>query len=171
MRHPLRKRPGQKGFSIVEALVAMFILSFGLLAIIAMLDTSFGASVYSRDHTRAMELAACMIDTIRQQVMTNEGVDDDRLITFDNDGTTNLVLDTASATVPAFEPGKTEYNQWKSLIANSGLIAGRGIVTIVAQDTNFANNTYLEVEVRWSSTGKLTGLLSRGVTLRTVLYQ
>lgn len=161
----MKGRNSQAGFSLIEALISIAIMAIGCLAVITMLDTAFSAGQVSRDYTLGADLAADMVDTIRNQVMTQVGADPGRLASFDNDGTASLVLDTANAT-PASDPGKGAYQRWADLIQKN-LKNGRGIVTIIQNDASVANNISVSVRVEWS--GLRLGLLKRGVTLRTVL--
>jgi type IV pilus modification protein PilV len=158
-------RSSQAGFSLVEALISIAIMAVGCLAVITMLDTAFSAGQVSRDYTLGADLAADMLDTIRNQVMTQIGADPGRLESFDNDGTASIILDTANA-APTLDPGKAAYQRWADLIQKN-LKNGRGIVTIIENDSSVAKNISVSVRVEWS--GLRLGMLKRGVTLRTVL--
>jgi type IV pilus assembly protein PilV len=67
MTRQRQHRPGRKarGFSLVEALVALLVLSIGLLGIAALYVESLGASRTAQFRTQAINLAADMADRIR----------------------------------------------------------------------------------------------------------
>jgi len=175
-----------KGFTLMEALFAITILAIGLLAVITMIDASFAAGSLSKNTTRATELASWMVDRIKQdtslatQIYT---IDRTKLLTYDNDSSTAIRIDSSLATDPANEPGRTAVRQWRALIqglavpstsnymgANTlrgeRLPAGQGIVTITPNDANKAGNHTVIVQVIWRTPG---GALARGVTIESIL--
>ena len=60
-----RHRPQQRGFTLVEALVALIVLAVGLLGIAALYVESLSASRSALLRTQAVNLAADMADRIR----------------------------------------------------------------------------------------------------------
>jgi len=182
----IRTLRSSKGFTLLEALFAISILAIGLLAVITMIDASFAAGSLSKNTTRATELASWMVDRIKQdtslttQIYTIDGT---KLLTYDNDSSTSIVVDTNLAADPANEPGRTAVRQWRALIqglavpstsnymgANTlrgeRLPAGRGTVTITPNDLNKAGNHTVIVQVIWQTPG---GALARGVTIESIL--
>lgn len=159
----------QAGFSLLEALVALGILAFGVMAVITMLDTSFMAGRLSKDYTQCTDLAAYIIEEIRYQVTTSEGigaVDDAKLATFDNDGTLDIVMDTNLAP-PTSDPGKQAFDRWSKLLKER-LQGGRGIVRIVRYDPDYSNNPSVRVTIEWPGLG--LRMLDRSVSFVTVLH-
>lgn len=164
VRQPLASR--EKGFTLIEALIAIMILAFGLLAVVTMLDVSFSAGSLSKNMTTATELAAYMLDRVRQDTMSTADpvtADDARLQTFTNTAG-SIILDTNNA-APASEPGRSAFLEWQRLfqLSDYSLPNGRGVVTITRNDVKNANNHTVTVQVTWR------GILQRGVVLETTL--
>jgi type IV pilus modification protein PilV len=171
-----------KGFTLIEALIGLFLLAFGLMAVVTMMDWSFNASTLSKTTTKATHLASWMMDRIKQDTSLVTQVYSTNIASlrsFDNDATTNVVVDTSSAVDPALEPGRTAVREWRALL--QGLAVGapvflgqdtlpgdrlpqaRGIVTITPYDPTRAGNHRVVVQVTWQ------GVLTRGVRLESVL--
>jgi type IV pilus modification protein PilV len=168
----------QRGFTLLETLISVTILAFGLLAVVTMLDVSLSASTLSRDTTKATELAGWMIDRIRQdsslatQPYTTSIAS---LRTYDNDASTSIIIDTNTAADPANEPGRTACQQWRALMQGAAIANyigvdqlrgdrlpnGRGVVTIVPYDANNGGNHSVTVNVSWG--------MGKTVQMNTVL--
>jgi type IV pilus modification protein PilV len=175
-----------RGFTLIEALIAITILAFGLLAVATMLDVSFSAGTLAKNTTKATELASWMMDRIRQESSLATQPYTTSIIglrTYDNDATADLIIDTDIAADPALEPGRTAAQQWRALIQGLAvpsvpnymgatqlrgdrLPRGRGRVTIVPYDANKGGNHSVTVLVTWSLPA---GLFARGVQLQSVL--
>lgn len=167
----MRKTPlkTQKGFSILEALVSLGILAFGVMAVITMLDTSFWAGRLSKDYTQCLDLATYLIEEMRYQVTSEKnigGVDDNKLNTYDNDGTSDIVMDTDLAP-PISDPGKQTFERWSKLLKER-FQGGRGVVRIVRYDPDYANNTSVKITIEWPGTG--LRMLDKSVSFETVLH-
>jgi type IV pilus modification protein PilV len=169
----MTKSHRQKGFSILEALLGLVILAIGVVAITIMLDTAITAGGISKEYTTAADLAADMMDTIRYQVFTDKGINATRLSSFDNDGSTDIIMSTLYA-APANEPAQSAFTRWQSEIRGN-LPKGEGSVTIEQNHPDYAGNTYVEVLIEWESSRMkgwdAVGLDTRKVRLGTVLYQ
>lgn len=175
----------QRGFTLLETLMAVTILAFGLLAIVTMLDVSFNASTLAKNTTKATELASWMIDRIRQdsslatQPYTASIAS---LRTYDNDASPALVIDTNNAADPANDPGRSACQQWRSLLQGAAIAnylgadqlrgdrlpMGQGVMTIIPYDANNAGNHSVSVNVSWNATGGL-GVFRRSVQMDTIL--
>lgn len=96
IRKPHRERKGQAGFSMIEAMVAVLVLSFGLLALagfqLRVLTDSAGAS----NKNIAVQLAGDMADRIRANRVAGSAAD------------SPYVADWTSASATAPEPSCTE---------------------------------------------------------------
>ncbi len=57
---------GEKGFTLVEVLVASAIFTFGMLAVLGMLITAMGGNAQGRQMTEATNLAAAKIEDLKQ---------------------------------------------------------------------------------------------------------
>lgn len=186
MERSILRNSDHRGFTLIEALIAITILAFGLMAVVTMLDVSFTSGALAKNTTKATELASWMMDRIRQdsslatQPYTTSIIS---LRTYDNDATPSLIIDTSSANDPVNEPGRTAVQQWRALIQGLAvpsvpnymganqlrgdrLPVGRGQVTIVPYDANKGGNHSLTVLVTWSLPA---GLFARGVRLESVL--
>lgn len=178
-------RTGQRGFTLLETLVAVTILAFGLLAVVTLLDVSFSASTLAKNTTKATELAGWMIDRVRQDSsLTTQPftVNIQSLRTYDNDATPSVVIDTNIVADPANEPGRTACQQWRALLAGAAIAnyigantlrgdrlpLGQGVMTIVPYDANNGGNHSVTVNVSWSLPGA-RGIFRKGVQLETVL--
>jgi len=174
-----------RGFTLLEVLVAITILAFGLLAVVTMLEVSFSSGTYAKNTTKATELAAWMIDRVRQDsslITQPYSTNITSLRSYDNDASAALVIDTSLAADPAREPGLTACQQWRSLLQGAAIANymgantlrgdrlpnGRGVMTIVPYDANNGGNHMVTVDVTWSLPG--AGLIFRRfVRMETVL--
>ncbi len=129
------------GFSMIEVLVALFVLSIGLLGLAALQTTGLKLNHQSYERTQATLQAYDIIDRMR----TNKsGTGDTVNTTYDNVslGSAPGTTDCATATVPpgcsGTELAQYDLRQWNT--ANAGLLAeGRGAICKGAY-TNDANN-------------------------------
>jgi len=148
-----------KGFSLLEGLIAIAIFGFGLLAVITMLDVGFNAGTLSKSMTTSTELAAYMMDRIRSDAMSQTdpfSSDRTRLTSFHG-------MDT-SGSAPAVAPASAVFADWQTLIRQSNLQNGKGTVTVVQNpDPNLPLHFTVTVRVGWSL------LMNRGVTLQSVM--
>lgn len=178
------KNNGQNGFTLLEALVAVTILAFGLMAVVSMINVAYLAAERSRNTTRATELATWMVDQIAfntSSPLQPYTADANRLTTLDNDASAAIICDTDTAGDPLNEPGKTLCSQWRASIrpaiqnAMTALPGGRGIVTIIPNDLQWDGNHRVTVQVFWQMVrseygSPLAGVLTqRRVELMTVL--
>lgn len=175
-----RTHRSEKGFTLLESLVAIVILAFGLMAVVTMMDVSFSATNLSKSTTKATHLASWMMDRIKQDTSLRTqaySTDITRLRSFDNDASGTIAVDTSVAMDPATEPGRSAVQQWRTLL-QGGAVAGyieanrlpgdrlpeaQGRVFITPYKTEHAGNHQVVVQVTW------TGILTRGVRLETVL--
>ena len=56
---------GEKGFTLVEVLVASGIFTFGMLAVLGMLVTAMGGNAQGRQMTEATNLTASKIEDLK----------------------------------------------------------------------------------------------------------
>ncbi len=64
-------KTGDKGFTLLEVLVASAIFTFGMLAILGMLVTSMGGNAEGRQISEAGKLAASKLDDLRLTAYKN----------------------------------------------------------------------------------------------------
>ncbi len=145
--HVLR-RPGQKGFTMVEALVALVVLSIGLLGIAALLLKSLQSGRTATYRTQAVNLTADLADRIRMNRTATVAY-----------GT--LFAD-AEVAVPACDTtggctdadlAATDLSRWKATIALL-LPNGEGQVVVTPPLGAGEPDNYV-ITVRWAEVGEV----------------
>ncbi len=171
----------QGGFTLLETLIAVAILAFGLLSVVTMVEVSYSAGALAKNTTKATELAGWMMDRILQDTSLATQpytASITSIRSYDNDGTTAVKLITNSAVDPLNEPGRTALQQWRSLIQGTAIATyigadqlrgdrlpgGLGEVIIVPYDASKGGNHSVMVQVTWSK-----GLIEHRVRLENVL--
>jgi len=136
-----------KGFTLIEVLVAIVIVSIGLLAVAGMQNTAIYGNASARDATYAVQLAEEMVDRIRV-----------------NAGDTPEIYDaiTTSNCTGLANPALGDCTQWQSRLQTSGLSGATGTVDVVA-NSPISETATITVTVTW---GNIT---SRSVTVTTIL--
>lgn len=148
-----RRKWGEGGFTLLEAMIALSILSIGLLATAAMQDMALRGNVDANELGFATSLATEMAERIRynvKNVTAYGGIDTS------NSGTR------PASTQPM---ARGDYDQWQArLAATAQLRNARGRVTVTASGPTNLNQSLVAVQVTWS--GKV---INHSVTLNTVL--
>jgi type IV pilus assembly protein PilV len=128
-----------KGFSLVEVLIAITVLAIGLLAVAGMQVTAISANSFAQTGTVAIALAEEMVDRVRTHAgttpQTYNGIDTSASIT----AIQAAYSDSAEADALA----------WKSRLENE-LLNSVGTVT-VSVDTPTANAATITVTVSWGT--------------------
>lgn len=137
----------ESGFTLVEVLVSIVLLTMGLLGMLSMQTTAISANSYAYVGTAGVQSAEYMIDLIR----TNGGTDNVRY-----NG-----LDTDNAVVCNADP---DCGPWRAMLLNSHLINPRGTIT-VWQNAPTARTDTVIVRVEWG--GQKEG--RRNATLQTII--
>ncbi len=138
-------RARQQGLTLIESMVALLVVSIGLLGIAALQITAMNQNASSLNHSQAVWIAYNMSDRIRANMPefdNYDGVDTDASPGGDCESdpcSTNEMLD-ADAT------------EWADLMAN--LPGGRGLIT--------SNADGLLITVMWDDEG--TGATGTGCT-------
>jgi type IV pilus assembly protein PilV len=112
----------QRGFTLLEAMIAAGVLSVGLLGLAGLSGMSLGKNVDANDMSRVTNIAADMAERIqnnRQRVM-------------DYHNTNTSVACAQSANTQRMALG--DCTQWQTLVANSGLTSATGLVTVAQLD-------------------------------------
>jgi len=180
-RHP--HRPGQGGFTLLEVLIALLVLSIGLLGIgkLMMLSARANDSAYMR--SQATALAYTILDAMRanRQAAIVQGYDTAMGVF----PVAPAACGTVAAPCNSGQQAQNDLFLWGTTLAGgniggttvpSALPLGQGsIATVVAQDTTTgANNVTATVTVQWSdkvaeqSFGAPAGNVV-SITLETVL--
>lgn len=58
---------GERGFTLLEVMISVVLLTFGLLAVASVLPTGLGLGLYGKDQTRAASLAQQRVEYIKAQ--------------------------------------------------------------------------------------------------------
>src|SRR4030066_691295 len=107
-----------KGFTLIEVLISIFLLSVGLLAVAAMQTTAMTGSSSSNNTTLSTQLAEEMVDRIR----VNGG------------STPNIYgnLDTSNCGgLGLIDPALAACTQWRDRLQSSGLPGATGDLAVV----------------------------------------
>ncbi|MBI5236391.1 MAG: type IV pilus modification protein PilV [Deltaproteobacteria bacterium] len=144
----------QKGFTLLEVLVAIGIVSVGLLAVASMQTTALQGNTSARDVTIAVQLAEEMLDRIR----VNGGVTP---VNYNGIDTNN----NCATPVGLTDPVLGDCTQWRARLLDTtglGLPGARGVVSVTA-DSPIAKTAAISVTITWGLLG------TRTVTLSTVM--
>ncbi|MBI3606438.1 MAG: type IV pilus modification protein PilV [Nitrospirae bacterium] len=144
MKGPGMQKPN--GFTIIEVLIAILILSIGLLGVAAMQTTAIRGNTFSRDTTLGTQLAEEMIERIRVNALNAPGAYNG--------------IDTSVACGGA-DPVLGDCVQWRAALQASALLSARGQVTVVT-NTPVQESTTINVVVSW-------GTPQRSVTFSTIV--
>lgn len=145
----------QRGFTMVEALVALVVLAIGLLGIAALYLDSLRAGRTAIYRTQAVNLAADLADRIRanrQGVVAYTTGFDDAAATYTEDANCD---DPAVGCLPADLAG-TDLARWKTALEQQ-LPGGQGEVQVTAPNAAGDPGTYV-ITVRWSEVGEANPL-------------
>lgn len=140
-------RLNKSGFTLLEVLISIVILSIGLLTMANMQTTAMTGNTSARDMTIAVQLAEEMVDRIR----VNAG---------DTPGIYNGI-DTSGACGGA-DPALGDCTQWQARLAASGLSNATGTVNIVTNNP-INKATTITVQVTWGT------VLNRTVTFTSIM--
>jgi type IV pilus assembly protein PilV len=149
----LRRRHG--GFSLVEALVALVVLSIGMLGIAALYVESLRAGRSALLRTQAVMLAADMADRIR----VNPTVPGSYIKAADDTGTLTAACDPGGIGCAATLMAANDIARWRELVddradsPSTGRLAlpnGRGTIAVVGV-TSPAQYT---ITVSWAESGQ-----------------
>jgi type IV pilus assembly protein PilV len=138
---PLKYR--QLGVSLVESMIALLVISIGLLGIAALQVTSVSLNSSALHHSQAVQMAYDMADRIRAnnpQFASYSGIDTDTSYV-NPDCTTKSCLNTEVVTADAAD--------WKVMVSN--LPAGRGTIS---NNQNAADG--LLIAVMWDDGSRST---------------
>jgi type IV pilus assembly protein PilV len=138
-------------------MVAAGVLSVGLLGLAGLQGMSLGKNVDASEITRVTNLATDIIERIqnnRQRVMEYSGIDTTAACPVTYSDPAPLGLGTSTA-VGAGAQG--DCNQWRTVVAGSGLSNARGIVTVARIDPSVSVNSQtmhrvtVTVDITWAT--------------------
>ncbi len=152
-QHPFdRTFSNQTGFTLLEAMLAMMVLSIGLLATSAMQTMAISRNVDSNELSVVTNLASEMIERMRfntKNVAAYNAID-----------TTN-----AATRPPSTQPqARGDYDQWQTRLAASRLGSPRGRVTVAATGPTNLNQNLVTIQLTWSGR-----VLPHSVTMSTII--
>lgn len=167
---PNRMRTAKSGFSLVELLVAVSLLSFGLLAMISIFPIAHQDAHLAGQTTKATWLAQQMLENIMNTVpnqfglyngLNGNGVD--------TRNPSNFPVDDLTVT-PRFAGG-TNLTNWSNDIAlflaeGRGVTGGFGIVTVNKPSQPSAGLHFISVTIGWRDSGR-----DYSVVMNTLLAQ
>lgn len=142
------KTRSQVGFSLVEVLVTLVILAFGLLGLAGMQSIGLKNSQGSLVRSQATLLGYDIIDRMRSNCTAALG------------GDYNVALGTGTVTGTSISA--TDVNQWRAGIALA-LTSGQGGINVDA------SNGVATVTIQWNDSRSTGGSSSRTVTVSGVL--
>jgi type IV pilus assembly protein PilV len=145
-----RRRPGgaERGFTMIEALVALVVLAIGLLGIAALYLDSLRAGRTAIYRTQAVNIAADLADRIRanrQGVLAYTSAFADTHVADAN-------CDDAAVGCTAAEMAETDLARWKDTLGQQ-LPGGQGEVQVTAPAVAGDPGTYV-ITVRWTEVGE-----------------
>jgi type IV pilus assembly protein PilV len=150
-----RDRQGfkERGFTLLEAMLALSILSIGLLATAAMQDMALRGNADANELALATSLATDMAERIRYNARN--------VTAYHNIDTSNTGTRPPSTQTMA----RGDYDQWQARMAATPLLRnGKGKVTVTASGPTNLNQSQVVVQVTWA--GKV---VSHSLSLNTVL--
>ena len=151
-QRPRLQDGNQGGFSLLEAMISLMLLTIGLLGLAAMQDIALTRNVNANDLSLATNLSSDMLERIRyneQNVTAYNGID-------------TQVDSTKPPTTQAMARG--DYTQWSARLGNTGLSDVQGLVTVAAQGPTQLNQQLVTVRVNW--TGRI---VTHSVVLSTTI--
>jgi type IV pilus assembly protein PilV len=142
---------------LVEVMIAVVVLSFGLLAVAAMQEMALSRNIDANELSIVTNLASDMLERIRfnrQNAITYSGID-----------TTNV------GTRPAAPMAQGDYDQWSARLAATRLRGVRGQVTVTSLLPASLNESQVTVLVTWNggAQGGTEALRSRAISLVTLV--
>ena len=150
MRKPLETRFHARGFSIVEAMVALVVMSVGMLGIAGLYVSSLKAGRTAILRTQAVNLASDIADRIRANRTALTAYDTATVAPCTVPGGGATLAETTARNIAA-----TDTCQWVANIQTL-LPAGNGVIAFVAGVPAGMPNVYV-VTVSWQEPGEQQG--------------
>lgn len=143
----------QQGLSLIESMIALVVISIGLLGIAALQITAMGQNTSSLNHSQAVWLAYNMSDRIRannSEFLNYDGIDT-------NTGYSGDCVMTACSTAQMLQADAAE---WTTMVQS--LPGGRGRIT--------SNADGLLVTILWDDEGTGAGNTSTNCNVDVACY-
>ncbi|HPV82625.1 MAG TPA: prepilin-type N-terminal cleavage/methylation domain-containing protein [Nitrospira sp.] len=135
----------QRGFTLLEAMIAAGVLSVGLLGLAGLSGMSLGKNVDANDMARITNIAADMAERIQNNRQ--------RVLDYHNTATNAACPQSVSTQRMAWG----DCTQWSTLLANSGLVAPVGTVAVSRLDPDptanpvTMNRFLVTITVNWQT--------------------
>ncbi len=142
-RKPCSKAVGESGFTLLEVILAVAILCFGLLAVASMQVSAIRGNAFANDVTEGTSWASDKLDKLLQQGLVD--YDDPDLADTDGDGSGGLGHDTA-ATADGHEDQGDYRIYWN-----------------IAEDHILERTKTIQVIVQWGDHGQTKEMSLRGI--------
>lgn len=168
-RQKRNRRGGERGFSLLEVMLAMVFLAIGLLAIAAMQDIAMGANMRAKRMSFATNAVTELIERIRYNAPANSTAP--YPYNFTVTCTTTACAGGTPPTVAATTAAYGDYTQWKNRLGTTEPSTGQIVlpnasatVTSVATGPAVLGQVLITITMTYSS-----GLVSPTVTMSTVV--
>ncbi len=125
----------QAGFSLIEVLVTMLVLAFGLLGVAGLMVSGVSNAASSESFSRASQLAAGMADRIRANPAAALSASSDYITSYDDSVPSNIT-----------SIALADKKDWMESLA-AQLPQGKGRI----YTTGGAGSRQINIEVRWSN--------------------
>lgn len=138
----LRQLYKQKGVTLIEVLITMVIMAFGLLAVVLMQTISLKSNHESSQRTSANYLAEDIISRIRSAPLANIGI-------YDDGGTpvSNPAACTQGNSCDVANKISRDLLEWRALLSGTaGLVNASGCIRIT--------NNQIRIIISWDGIGK-----------------
>lgn len=134
-----RTNASEKGFTLIEAVISMLLLSIGMLGMAALQDIALTRNVDASELSQATNLSTDMMERIRYNAPN----------VTDYNGIDTLVAGTQP---PVAQPmARGDYAQWKARLENNTSLPGvQGLVTVTAQGPAALDQQLVTVQVNWT---------------------
>ena len=109
----------KNGFTLIEVMVALVVVSLGLLGVAAMQGIAIQGNAFAKDVTIATNVNQAILERIRLHATH-------RTLLSPYDGIDTTVISTR----PLTDPGRADYIAWQQQIAALRLPNGRGTITV-----------------------------------------
>ena len=147
-----QRQADERGFTLIEGMIALVVVSIGLLAVSGMQGIALSRNVDANQLSQATNLASEMVERVRYN-RTN--------------ATAYNGIDTANAATrpPATQAqARGDYDQWTTRLGQTTLTSIRGQVTVTALTPTALNQSQVTVRVNW-----IGGVLNRAVVMSTIV--
>jgi len=137
----LTRKRIQQGVTLIEAMIALLVISVGLLGIASLQITAMSQNASSLNHSQAVWMAYTMSDRIR--------ANSDQFNTYNGEDTAaSTARDCVNFSCSAVDMVEADIADWKTMVEN--LPNGRGIIG--------SNADGLLISVMWDDDGSQTDL-------------